>query len=363
VPNPMSMSSPSPSPFQGFLADRRTRPLGLRLLGYGTSLALHGPPLTLFAIAWLTQALVLDHALDLPDYGRKRLVYYEVPAVLVNGVPGDGRGARAGAAPRGGDLAGPRGKAGGGKRRTRRPLALPRVARVRKAPPPPMQVAAIGPHEDVVGEEGDALLHGGRGRTEGFDGDGPGTGDDGGGTGGGLVGPGTGRGGPVGRGTGIGTGAGGGTIDERLANWVPPDLRKQDGRSRGKARNEGPDEEDGGADDEAMVGPPLPDAPPRVSMNYAAYLRTYEPFPTLPESCWPPGRTTNTVLLEICVSDRGEVTNVVVRESAGEEVDGYLTEAARTWRYRPRIVRGTPMPFCHPIRLVYTRALRFDRRW
>jgi TonB family protein len=98
-------------------------------------------------------------------------------------------------------------------------------------------------------------------------------------------------------------------------------------------------------------------------MNYAAYLRTFDRFPTLPDSCWPPGRQTNAVLLEICVSERGDVNDVVIRQSAGDEVDAYVRESVRTWRYRPRMVKGTPMPFCHPIRVVYTRTQPWDRRW
>jgi TonB family protein len=360
-------------PFDGFLGDSRRRPLKFQLLGYAASLALHGPPLVIFVVVWLTRALVLDHALDLPDYRRSRISYYEVPVQMVNGIPGAGNGATTSAiaVAIGGDLAAPRGKSGIGKRRSRRPLVLPLAhRRVRRAPAPVKEVA-IGPEELVADDDGDAWDSQGNGAGREGQGDG-GRGDDEGLDRGGLAlarsGPGVGAGQPGG-GLGAAGGKGAGDLQARLAGWIPPEpMHKENARLRTKGRGANDlgsevDEDGLAGDDEALVGPPLPGRPTRVSMNYAAYLRTYEPFPTLPDSCWPPGRTTNTVLLEICVSERGEVSDVVVRESAGEEVDAYLTSAARTWRYRPRVVQGAPQPFCHPIRLVYTRALRFDQRW
>jgi TonB family protein len=359
-------------PFDDFLGDPRSRPLKYRLLGYAASLALHGPPLGVCVAVWLTRALVLDHALDLPDYRRPHLSYYEVPVQLVNGIPGAGGTGAAGssaAALPGSDLGAPKGKSGIGKRRSRRPLTLP-LAHRRIHRPAPVKEIALGPEEFIGDDEGDAWDSAGAGTgTDGV----VGTGDAESGAGRGKAQlaralTGTGAGVP---GVGLGLAAGLGTSDlrARMAAWIPPEPPHKENarmRSRARASDDAGDEvdEDGLAgDDQALVGSPLPGRPSRVSMNYAAYLRTYEPFPTLPDSCWPPGRTTNTVLLEICVSERGDVSDVVVRQSAGEEVDSYLTAAARTWRYRPRIVQGVPQPFCHPIRLVYTRALRFDQRW
>jgi TonB family protein len=358
-------------PFDGFLSDPRTRPLKYRLLGYAASLALHGPPLAIFVAVWLTRALVLDHTLDLPDYRKTRISYYEVPVQLLNGFPGAGNGSAttpisAGA---GGDLGGAKGKSAVGKRRSRRPLLLPLAHRRNRRSPAPAKEVALGPEELLTDDDGDAWdAHGFGTGVEGNDG--PGGSDAGFDRGKGALprsGPGTAAGQPGG-GAGAAIGRGAGDLQARMAAWIPPELHKENARLRTKGRGASDtgdevDEEGLAGDDEALVGAPLPGRPSRVSMNYAAYLRTYEPFPTLPDSCWPPGRTTNTVLLEICVSERGEVADVVVRESAGEEVDAYLTSAARTWRYRPRIVQGTPQPFCHPIRLVYTRALRFDQRW
>ncbi len=359
--------------FEGFLGDLRARPLGVRMVGYAISLVLHLPPVAVFAIAVYTRVLVLDHALELPEPRKERSVYWEVPAHFVNSIPGGGAGQTASASHSVGvgELGAPRGKAGGAKRRSRRPLALPashrRVRRAAIAAPKP---AAVGP-EELASDDG--MLHAAHGAGTAHAGDGLGSGAADDGAGGGLGGEGAGPGkgsafggsAPAGEGRGTATGGreGLGIAEQQAANWVAPELRRKEGRGK-KGRAEADDDGEGvGGDDEAVVGPPLFGHAARVSMNYAAYLRTYEPFPTLPESCWPPGRSTHTLLLEICVSERGDVSDVAVRESAGEEVDAYLTTAVRTWRYRPRVVQGTPRPFCHPIRLVYTRALRFGQRW
>jgi hypothetical protein len=353
-------------PFEGFLDDLRARPLRLRLLGYLASFTLHMPPLTVFAVAWLTQELVLDHALDLPDVQQvPRLVYYEVPAHFVAGLPDGVALAQASggtAQPTSGARGARHGKAGAGKRRSRRPLEFNPMHHKAHGPVP-LHVPAIGPeesgHDDGSGtglvirtgasDEGDGQAAGGR--TFGA-GDGAGHGDAERGTGGGMRGL-----------------QGPGQSAAAVGLWIPPELHKKEGRA--KKENEGrnddgevlPDGVEDGDDDVAVVGLPLEGRPTRVSMNYAAYLRTFDPLPTLPDSCWPPGRQTNAVLLEVCVSERGDVKDVVIRQSAGDEVDSYLRDSVRTWRYRPRSVQGTAMPFCHPIRLVYTRMQRWDRRW
>jgi hypothetical protein len=353
-------------PFEGFLGDLRTRPLRLRLLGYLASMGLHLPPLTAFAVAWLTQELVLEHALDLPDVqSAPRLVYYEVPAHFVAGLP-DGvalasAASKSGEAEAANGARGARqGKAGAGKRRSRRPLEF--NPRHRKAHGPvPAQLAAIGP-EEFGHDEGNGQGSSHRNAR----------GDDGDGAGGHSYG--------AGSGDGHGNsdhGSGGGTHGLKapgpgvtaMGLWIPPEPIKKEVRSKkdGEGRNgeddELPDGLEDGEDDVAVVGAPLAGRPQRVSMNYAAYLRTFDPLPTLPDSCWPPGRQSNTVLLEICVSERGDVKDVVIRQSAGNDVDSYLSDSVKTWRYRPRIIQGTPRPFCHPIRLVYTKAPRWDRPW
>jgi hypothetical protein len=92
-----------------------------------------------------------------------------------------------------------------------------------------------------------------------------------------------------------------------------------------------------------------------ISQDTAAYYRMDDAaFPRL-DAYWLPGRREYTMLFRICVSVEGTVSKVVVLKSASEEVDQVLCSAIHSWRYRPRIVEGTPQPFCHPIRITYTR--------
>lgn len=324
-------------PFQAYLTDTRTRPLGLRFFGYAVSLGVHAPPATVFVMTWLTQALVLGGGTyDLPPMQNEPVVY-QVPVHLESFFPGITAPGSGGGSPTGGGSgAERRGASGPTKRRSRRPLTLPRHRKsqdVLAAKP-----ALIGPEEHV---EDDSGLHG------------PG---------------GHGMGGVEGHGTGIGSGGPGGDGEGPGGLGV---LAAREPRPKPRPRaptvreDNGSDaiEEAFGSDDAQVVGAPLVGRPSRVSIDYAAYLRTYESFPTLPEACWPPGRTTNAVLVEVCVSERGTVNDVVVRQSAGADTDAFLAKAIRSWRYRPRLVSGSPRPFCHPIRIVYKKELRFDRRW
>jgi hypothetical protein len=110
--------------------------------------------------------------------------------------------------------------------------------------------------------------------------------------------------------------------------------------------------------DEAPTQPGQPPKPVYISQRLAAYFRTYETFPSLPAWVWYGAKTQFAPLLEVCVSTEGAVTEVKIKEAAGPEVDDVLKSAVRNWRYRPRVVAGSPRPFCHPIRVVYSRALR-----
>jgi hypothetical protein len=327
-------------PFQAFLNDTRTRPVGLRFIGYFVSLGVHAPPATVFMMSWLTQALVLNGGFYEAPSTQNEALLYRVPVHLESYFPGlPSSGSGGGEATAGGSGKDRRGASGPAKRRARRPLLMPRhpsKSTVVLAASP----AAIGPEEHVEEEGG---LHG-------------------------L--PGNGMGGLAGNGTGVGSGGPGG---DGIGPGGPGVLAtRTEPRPKTRPRPKVVDEaeagdnaleESFGADDVQVVGVPLQGRPSRVSMDYAAYLRTYESFPSLPEACWPPGRTTNAVLVEICVTERGDVNDVVVRQSAGPDTDAFLTKAIRSWRYRPRLVSGSPRPFCHPIRIVYKKELRFDRRW
>ena len=323
-------------PFQAFLTDTRTRPLALRYFGYFVSISMHAPPVTVFAMTWLSQALLLGGGMyDLPTT-KNDAVYYRVPVALDAHFPGlSGHGAGGGTPTGGGFGHEHRGASAHVRHRARRPLMLPSHRRT-SATVLAEKPAVIGPDEHV---EEDAGLNGH-----------------------GLLG----LGGLVGNGTGIGNGSPGGEGDGPGGDGVLAAREPRTKRARPKVHDDkGEDsiEEAFGLDDEGVVGAPLADRPSRVSMEYAAYLRTYESFPSLPEACWPPGRTANALLVEVCVSERGTVNDVVVRQSAGSDTDDFLTKAIRSWRYRPRVVGGSPRPFCHPIRIVYKKELRFDRSW
>jgi hypothetical protein len=184
---------------------------------------------------------------------------------------------------------------------------------------------------------------------------------------GGLGGHGDGNG--LGHGDGMGLGRGGPGGEGNGPGGLAMAAARE--RSAGKSKKadkpaaeEGDEEGDFGDDDESYVGTPLVGRPARISMDHAAYLRTYEVFPSpLPDSCWPPGRVANSMLVEVCVTERGDVSDVVIRQSAGSDADTFLSSAIRSWRYRPRLVMGSPRPFCHPIRIVYKRDIPFNRRW
>jgi len=102
------------------------------------------------------------------------------------------------------------------------------------------------------------------------------------------------------------------------------------------------------------AAPALPSSEPiSISAGEAGYLRTYEDYPSLPRSLWVVGRVYS-VLAQICVSARGEVSDVAIKRAAAPELDRAVTVALRSWRYRPRMVEGAPRPFCHLMKLDFT---------
>jgi hypothetical protein len=96
------------------------------------------------------------------------------------------------------------------------------------------------------------------------------------------------------------------------------------------------------------------DGTPIVSHEEATALRSWDAFPRLPESVWPDG-TPYMVKLEICVGEDGLVTDAVLRSSASPRLDPIVRAAARTWRYRARVVGGKPTRFCHGVAIRYER--------
>jgi hypothetical protein len=120
---------------------------------------------------------------------------------------------------------------------------------------------------------------------------------------------------------------------------------------------------DNGSDDdergEEMESPPAatsapeaPIGPPHVAASVAAALRLYDHFPRIPEPLR--GRTgEHAMTVDVCVSERGHVSQVNISPTGLELLERTLREAVQTWRYRPLMVGGAPRPFCHMLRVVY----------
>jgi TonB family protein len=115
--------------------------------------------------------------------------------------------------------------------------------------------------------------------------------------------------------------------------------------------------DDAGSPEPAAPPPPAPApepaAPPLVPSSEASYLRTYETFPGLPGNLQRRGSVYH-VLVKVCVAADGRVHDVTVAQGGALDLDRVLVTAVRTWRYRPRLVAGTPAPFCHLMGFEYS---------
>jgi hypothetical protein len=92
---------------------------------------------------------------------------------------------------------------------------------------------------------------------------------------------------------------------------------------------------------------------PVLSAAAAKALRIHDVYPVPPEPLRPPG-VAHVVVADICVSARGLVSDVSVASGGAAALEGALRTAIRTWRYRPLLLEGTPTPFCHAMRFIYT---------
>jgi outer membrane biosynthesis protein TonB len=130
----------------------------------------------------------------------------------------------------------------------------------------------------------------------------------------------------------------------------PPPLAE----ARGDDEAPPADAEQGSGGGVSSEGPALPVTQPiSISSGEAGYLRTYENYPSLPRSLWVWGRVYS-VLAQVCVSARGEVSDVSIKHGAAAELDRAVAVAMRSWRYRPRMVEGAPRPFCHLMKLDFS---------
>lgn len=339
--------------FEAFLTDSRVRPGWPRILGYFTSLAAHGPPVGIFVASWLHHAMIIGIPSELPRHDPDEVVY-RIPVSLKDatwGLPG-----RPGSSAAQGDDGQPRtgspGLAGG---RGRRGLVYREHPKTK--PPERVQVNDLefpfdGDPEALDGDDSAA----GPATTAGTGLAGVANGESGSGTGDG--------GGGRGRG-GLGGGTGGG-MPMAVPAVNPRGTTKNEATGQGNAeRGANAGEIDGLAllagGKEAYDHPVVPGRPIKasfISERLGKYFRLSENFPTLGESYWSPGRMLYLLVVEICVNTDGSVGKVSFKQSASPDVDRRIEEAIRTWRYRPRMVAGVARPFCHPIRIEYTRQLR-----
>ena len=102
--------------------------------------------------------------------------------------------------------------------------------------------------------------------------------------------------------------------------------------------------------------PPVAEAPPIFLPPSAGSVQRLSDIndprfrPTLPPPLQRIG-VTIWALFRICVSVEGQVTDVRVMKSADPTVDGGWVKTVRSWVYRPYLLNGHPVPFCHAARI------------
>jgi TonB family protein len=91
---------------------------------------------------------------------------------------------------------------------------------------------------------------------------------------------------------------------------------------------------------------------PFVSLKEATALRTHDFFPRLPAAAWTE-RHPYVVVIDLCVSEEGQVTDATLVSARSARFDALVLEAVRGWRYQTRLVDGQPRPFCHQVVIRY----------
>jgi outer membrane biosynthesis protein TonB len=95
---------------------------------------------------------------------------------------------------------------------------------------------------------------------------------------------------------------------------------------------------------------PSPTKAPVIAPDTARALRVYDTYPMLLAKA---SLTRAEILVEVCVSDHGQVSDAVIAEGGMAAIDHTLRTAIRSWRYRPLVVNGAATPFCHFMRIKY----------
>jgi hypothetical protein len=338
--------------FETYLTGSRGRPPLATAFGYVASIGLHGPPLALFVSAWLTHSLLIGYSG--PTSTSVRMVpAYQIPVSMTGAPPGLGMGKNKGAGGGGSKGQRRRGLRGRAGRAGRRGIVIPRAVKPLPDSPSTDARAVLALLDTTDGLLGTDPMGGdGAGQT----GIGRGDGSDAKQTGGG----------------GASAAGGGSSTAAMLVVGTPPAAAApaptpaRSAPSRGHTRA-GPAKQDHDqptdevAEEDDVLATPAPHRPMNASFlseSMGAYFRTYETFPGLPDSYWWGGQLSYPLEVEVCVAADGGVSTVTFAKGANEDVDRLVGNAIRTWRYRPRMVGGSPRPFCHPIKIEYTRAMR-----
>jgi hypothetical protein len=99
-----------------------------------------------------------------------------------------------------------------------------------------------------------------------------------------------------------------------------------------------------------VARPAPPTKAPVIAPDTARALRVYDTYPMLLAQA---SLTRAEILVEVCVSDHGQVSDAVIAEGGMAAIDHTLRAAIRSWRYRPLLVNGAPTPFCHFMKIKY----------
>jgi TonB family protein len=121
--------------------------------------------------------------------------------------------------------------------------------------------------------------------------------------------------------------------------------------SAGPRADDGPRPAAPAAEVRGQAAPSMaPAAPPVIGAETARALRVYDSFPmVLAQSA----ASAADVVVEVCVSDHGQVSDAVIARGGHGAIGDTLRTAIRSWRYRPLVVNGAATPFCHFMRIQY----------
>ena len=59
------------------------------------------------------------------------------------------------------------------------------------------------------------------------------------------------------------------------------------------------------------------------------------------------------ILARVCVDESGLVSSVSLERAAHPALDAQVSSALGTWRYRPLLAAGLPIPFCTFVRFEF----------